>query len=234
MKHTPGPTSQRKWWLRGLTVLILLMLLIAAVALGLTRCQPIAYIPSDPRNPAVAARGETLENAAAAQLTAVRPDADGAPGKYVSAPWSVAVTQEDANAWLATRLEDWLRSRGASLPYGLLAPSVSFSEDGLLFCAPVETPAGVTVVSLPIMLTLGTDGGLDISFGTAWAGLLPVPGASAVVLTTMRTALKQDITHEGLRIATPIISVDDGRHVRLTGVRAGSGRIELTFQTEEK
>ncbi len=232
MTHPPQRKSSVVRALTRSAVLLTLLIGGALGVMGLTKCQPAAYIPSDPNDPAVARRGEALENAAAAQLTGVRSDAGSKPGTYVSAPWSVAITQEDANAWLATRLPEWLRSRGAQMPAGLGTPSVRAVDGVLMFCAPMSTPAGVTIVSFPVTLSIVAGGGLEVMFGTTWAGLMPVPGASSAAVTAVRAALKDQSDSEAVVIRSPVMSVDDGRQVRLTGVRSAAGRLELTFQTE--
>src|SRR5689334_15852919 len=64
-------------------------------------------------DPAAASTAEQLENGVVAHFTLARPpDPTLNPAKpdprYQSAPWAVSISANDANAWLATRLKQWL------------------------------------------------------------------------------------------------------------------------------
>lgn len=180
-------------------------------------------------------RGAALENAAGAQMTLVRPDADGNVTEYISAPWSVAISQEDANAWLAGRLPTWLHSRGAQMPAGLGTVCVQFENGRVRLLAPVPTPAGTSIVSIPVEFATDSDGGLVIMLGTAWAGYMPIPGAGLGIAAALRRTVDQsDASGEEIIIKHPVLDVDDGRVVRIITVVPRSGRLELTLETRSK
>jgi hypothetical protein len=227
--------------------------IVVAGVLALTT--PRGYSPSDGTDPGVRTRGEALENAAWTQISAVRQAASradngtsaetratagdsGTHAKYLSEPWSVAISASDANAWLATRLIDWMSSRGVTLPSGVGQTCVTFGQDEITLHLPYETAAGRTILTLPLRGEVTRSGALELRPGTAWAGLLPMPGGTTAGIMLLRSAVGTHVEAgapaDRLVIAQPIIDVGDGRRVRLLAFSPRNGRVELTFQTQGK
>jgi len=223
---------------------------------------PATYRPADPTDAAVVARGEALENAAISQLSAVRPAAEAATPTdgYASAPWSVSLSQSDANAWLATRLMEWLASRGSALPQGFSAPAVSITSNNITVSAAAEYPLGIAIISIDARTWVAPSGELMIQLGGVRAGRLPLPAAAINALSDLfvsfqKAALgKPDISpiatqssspsqpnslssapaaHLAEPIAFPPVSfnLDDGRRVELIALEAVEGKIVLTLRT---
>ena len=84
-------------------------ILLFAVLLGLgflawaSQSAPGWYAPVDPYDPDVSTLAETVEYRVAEELTKVRADEE---------PWALRVRDEQVNAWLASRLPEWVAHDG--------------------------------------------------------------------------------------------------------------------------
>lgn len=86
------------------------------IALALTQESPRWWVSIDAHDPAAVELARLVENGVTTALTKVRPDpAPPAPGEAaLPAPsWKVFITTDQANAWLAARLRQWLADKSA-------------------------------------------------------------------------------------------------------------------------
>lgn len=227
----------------GLLVVAFTLLLVLMAFLLLRR--PGEYLPANPQDPAVIATGESLENAALAQVSAVRPAAANlaSSGGYISEPWSVSISQQDANAWLASRLVRWLESRQINLPGGVSHPAVSFQAGAIVLLVCVPTPLGESIISIACEVTSNKGQGgtssshqLFIRPGAIHAGSLPVPAqlasAANALLARLAESLGGTVAPDGtLVVPAPSIDLEDGRTVMLSEAKVRLGRLELKFHT---
>jgi hypothetical protein len=202
------------------------------LCIALSFARPSWWVDLAPDDGRDAAAAEQLENAVISQLSLARPGEGGGEG-YRSEPWTVSVSQEDANAWLMTRLKPWAASRGIDLPAGLDAAQVELGPGVVRAAARVRLGGRgrflVAVLSpevngegrlrlLPRRLGIGALVG-PAALGQSAAGALLPEGASSL-LTNAGAALE------------PVIRLSDGRRVRLLELAVRSGRLELTCRTE--
>lgn len=181
---------------------------------------PAWYDP--PAGMAAASAGESLENAVVTQLTLPRRDRGG--------EWSVSLSETDANAWLATRLGEWCRHRGVKLPAGVEGVQVRFRDGSCTVGCTVVVGGTRRFVAADVRAEVTNAGALRITTEGGRIGRLPVPIGSVV------SALGGGRWTRILSGNTPLvedarISLEDGRTVRLLGVRFVPGRVEATSLT---
>ncbi|HYE02464.1 MAG TPA: hypothetical protein VD963_04425, partial [Phycisphaerales bacterium] len=152
-------------------------------AVLLVRATPSWWQPPDPADARVQIIAAELEQGATAQLQRVRPEAgSGAPG---SGAWTVHLSEDEANAWLAARLPDWIasRSRDFRWPEQLGRVQVDF-RDGLV-CLGAEVfassggrnPAAGQHVSASVRPVMTRNGALWTPARAFYVGRLPVPAS---------------------------------------------------------
>jgi hypothetical protein len=219
---------------RALVIAILLTCALIGGANWLISRNPSWWRDVKPLDPETSYTAEQVENGVVTQLSLARP-ADGESKGYKSQPWSVSLTDSDANAWLATRLKQWTENRGVAWPAGISDPQVSFSE-GVVHLG-VRTHG--QVVSVALAPTFRPDGSLWLAVeGTALGGL-PLP--TDHVLTNIESGARTPKTQHALDIIQgkeallkdPVIKLEDGRVVRLLKLIPKDGRLEVTCRTEK-
>jgi hypothetical protein len=212
--------------------------------------------PLDGRRAAeLEATGADLESAVVSQLTMVRPQDEAITkrdGAYRSAVWGVSVSDEDMNAWLATRLPKWIESRGVSesWPKDLRSVRVRTRPSGITLGMRFENEMGERrFVTLECLPELSLDGSIWLRATWVHLGKLPIPASAAMAKfnVSREEYLPQDIA-DGPQVTSVLrvlsgeipamkqglIRVDATRRVRLQGVDLREGRIELTCRTELK
>ncbi|MHC4808885.1 MAG: hypothetical protein ACYTEV_00780 [Planctomycetota bacterium] len=129
---------------------------------------PSWYRPPSLEDSEAGRLAERVEYGLLEQVQRVRP-----PGTR----WTVRLTDEQANAWLATRLPGWWRSRGgAAWPTEVLPPQITTRPDSLRWAAAVATRG----------VRLGLVGRLEPRAG--WASGEPEADASGLARIGMRLA----------------------------------------------
>jgi len=181
-------------------------------------------------------QAEQVENTVVSELSRARPAE--APGPYRSREWQLEVSEEEANAWLATRLKGWVANRDGHWPQAIDGVQVAL-EPGQVRVGIHLVQGGfdrvVTVTGLPEI----RDGGVWLNISGMALGGLPLP--REFLLDQFGSMVRGDSTDdilaalEGQRPALdrPVIELDNGRLVRITGVRVDAGRLVLTCRTEK-
>jgi len=216
----------------------------------MVRVAPSWWRPIDPHDPQTIARAERLESAVAGALhrTDREPDPDATPELWVSEPWGFAISQEHASAWLHVRLPRWVENKSESgrWPESIREVQVAF-EDGLIRVgARLMDDGEQRLLSATIRPSLREDGSLWLKVEQARLGRLPLP--SEWILSGALDQMRAAATDTGEDELLPalievlasirplsedaIISLGDGRRVRLLGLQAKPGRIEVICQTE--
>lgn len=223
-------------------------------ALALSRLTPAWWVSVYAIAPEAAAQAERLEAAAMAQASLVRPGAkDGAVWR--SEVWSVSLSESDANAWLGERLPRWVESRGNEIrwPAAVRGVRVVFREGAIWLGAQVRESEGgdasaQSIVSVGLTPRVDEGGRLWFSASSVDVGRLSMPpmvlrsarrdpGGSMLVPDSMSRrpdlAPLIDVLMGAVPAAAdPVMSLGDGRRVRLLSMRVRDGRLELTCRTE--
>lgn len=171
--------------------------------------------------------------------------ASGGGGAWRSEPWGVSIPASDANAWINARLPRWLETSGSDLrlPSEIGDVQVEFGEGrvwvGVAYRGEGEGGA-VRVLSAAFVARIDGDGMLGVELGGVRVGRLAISrgmlsgvverlgvSGDAEAMEAVRVLLS------GGRVGVePVIDLEDGRRVRVTGMRARGGRLELTCVTE--
>jgi hypothetical protein len=159
------------------------------------------------------AAAERLENHVVADASGVRPLTRDR-SDLVSEPFTITIDEAEANAWLGTRLGDWLRSRG--VPERFEDVRVSFEPGEVLIGARID--GGRTAwASVPTPLREGEDPLAGASF---YVGRVPVP----------RTVVLEAI--KGTNTPPHVVRIDEARSMRILKVEAGEGVLTVTARHE--
>lgn len=228
----------RRWLVLGgilATCLASAGLAVLVVALLLARESPSWWRTVDTADPSVVELADRVERAIVSAMHRARPAGE---------PWTVAVTAEQANAWLNVKLPRWVRSREAGWPAELSQVQTHF-EHG-------RVSVGMRIV--------GREGGVaqivaatvnpELRHGALWlrqpatnAGRLDLPAGWTIA--RLRSWLPPEIrrremtrhTLDALMQKGPVLPdlslrLEDGRRVRLVGLRIDEERLLLTCVTE--
>lgn len=195
-------------------------------------------------------QAERIENIVTTELhRADRAEQSGET--YTSTPWTLRLSDAEANAWLNTRLPRWAENRLENFrwPTEIAELQVSF--------APGSIRVGGALRSLDRIISAGLtpsvreDGSVWLASRWMHVGRLPVPAtwvlgrlqhAQAGAQTKGQPpshahgdALAQiALTLAGDRpvLREPIVRLADGRRVRILSIELGEGTLTLTCQTE--
>ncbi|MBL8963768.1 MAG: hypothetical protein JNK70_06825 [Phycisphaerae bacterium] len=244
----PRPRQIRARWRRARLWIVSISLGLIAFVAGtagtawwLIGSEPPWWTALPPTGPGAAAVGQDLENAVVNHLHATRPAGE---------TWSVSISASDANDWLASRLVKWLASREPSIDWSTLHRSVVDFRDGRIFIGAKFLPSsggdGVVVWGV-VIPGIDDQGRLWLRADGVNLGRLPLPmraftasprglAMRAIPGGIGRTAPARDAAEmlDGKRplASTPILTLADRRKVRLIGIAAREGRLELTCQTQ--
>lgn len=182
---------------------------------------------------------ERVEHGVVRVCSQVRPDADG-NDPYASAVWTLRMTEDEANAWLAARLPRWIESRQGEWPWvrSIGRVRVRFEPDGLRIGAEMlaeATGGDMRVMSVKGALAVDDAGKVLVSNASVSVGRVTVP-AGAIEMLMPDLAREQGILLRALAGKGPLLEraelkLEDGRRVRVVGVRVSGGAIELDCVT---
>lgn len=247
--HEPGGRGarRRRWararrWAVGIAlVLIAAVAVVVGVIWWLVRSEPTWWRSAPAPSPRAQEVGREVENAVVNHLHAQRTGEE---------PWSVSISAADANDWLAARLVKWLSSRDPRTDWqAFVGQTVVDFRDGRVFIgSSVKSDPGATgqIVSAVFVPVIDDQGRLWLSAEELTLGRLGVPGSlvsgdpkgflmrwvadelgeSEAAGTVMRA-----ISGEAPLATDPVVTLADKRRVRLVGVAARDGRLELTCRT---
>ncbi|MFN0133760.1 MAG: hypothetical protein ACKVW3_14675 [Phycisphaerales bacterium] len=153
-------------------------------------------------------------------------------------PWTVEITAEQANAWLAVRLPKWAANQGQSWPGEVSEVQVAFAPGRIVLGARVRASGRWHVVSADVSPRIEERGlyldARGVSVGrlgasASWAARVasPLIPERAVAPGLMRAALGEEpIAREAA------VKLEDGRRLRVMHIEPGEGWLRVTFQTE--
>jgi hypothetical protein len=236
----PTPIRRVRRWLvsAGLT-LALLGGACAAIALTLANQAPSWWRTTDPSDPGTISAGEEVENGVVNVMYEVREAAE---------PWTVTLHAADANAWLNTRLAQWLANSDAEFewPREIENLQVEFDEGLIQVGVQVHGRERSQILSATLRPKFH-DGALWIAAESVSVGRLPIPAewiadrAGSIVgdVVPARLLDNPDAAHLLRALAgecaldeNPAVDLGDGRRVRLLRLAAQRGRLIVQCRTE--
>ena len=205
----------------------------------------------DPRTIETARR---LENGVVSELHHARARADDAgPAETLwrSDDWTVALRAADANAWLSARLPRWLASYDDEVdwPAELSELQVQFEEDRIHVGAKIDVDGHDRVFSATLRPVMRDDGSIWMRADTVRVGRLGLPAAwvlqdserliRAYVPEEFRGFEETEGMFSAFRgelplVNEPVITLEDGRRVRLLALASRRGYLEITCRTEKE
>lgn len=263
----PSAASRGRRFPRRRSILIGSGLFLAGVITGgvvvagwLADQRPRWWDPIDASNPSTVAAANAVENGAVDLLSLVRPSVERSPGVLTSEPWTVRLTPEDANAWLAVRLPMWIRNQSDNFrwPSQVAQLQVDFRADDVVLGVRARSHGVERYLWVSLDPTIDADGALWLRATWVHVGRLSLPaswflpdeeaapsGTSPAQPTLVTKNIPDDIRAlpetEALLAAlngagpvarNPAIRLADGRRVRIVGVAAEDGALYVTCRTE--
>lgn len=228
-----------RWTIRVITGVILAVTLLALPYATLTRATPRWWSEAPAAAPASGARApgahdiaQRLENTLTTELHRGRP---------AHTEWTLTLTEADANAWIQSRLARWLAHRDAALARDLPEIRVRFEHGRIRLGARQYD----RVIGCALHLNVDDRGSIRAHLRDATVGRAPLPGALARALA--RDAIPERLRDDpdAARVLDAVLSgaasepnasirLDDGRHVRIVGLRIEPGALVLTCVTERR
>ncbi len=249
-RHHPGLHTRARWlrlrfWLVTVGLgLIAAVAVLAAIVWWLVRTPPQWWTPRP--EPTAQARevGQELENAVVNHLHAQRQEAES---------WSVSISSQDANDWLATRLVKWLVNLDPSIDWknALKQSLVEFQDGQIYIGASIAADPGADgqVISAILIPSIDPQGRLWLTAGSLSLGRLTLPisvfagDGESLAMHAMPGDLEKSAQARRVIQALigarpladdPVATLADKRKVRLLAVASREGRLELTCRTESR
>ena len=172
------------------------------------------------------------------------------PLAYRSDPWSVAMSEQQANAWLASRLPEWVENSGelTGWPDEVTDLQVDFDAPYLRIGVRVIDKDGrARVLSATLRPELRGDGSLWLEADWVHVGRLSIPAdwvlgeaearADELLPAGLRDlpesrAFFRRLAGEAPVVERPLWRLPDGRQVRLIALQAGHDKLIVTCRTE--
>lgn len=238
----------------GLSLAVAITIL-GLVSATLSRAAPSWWRQFRP-TPELRERATAVENAAISRLYAHHPPdpawlANPGDEPWRSAQWSIALKDEDASAWLTARLPEWVDAHAEipRWPVALGRPQVRFETGLVRIGVTLRRDDGERVLTASVRPVLREDGSLWLRAHWIHVGRLPIP--ATLLLNRVGERLDRylptpiaDDPHSAGFIAVlrgraplavePTVRLEDGRLVRLVGLRVTEGRIEIDCRTESR
>ena len=221
--------------------LVLCATLLVLLATGLTRMSPGWWRSVRADDPRTVALAEAIENDLVNEMYQVRHEK--------ATQWSVGLRAADANAWLNTRLSQWIVNRDDSFTWPEQVSNVQVEFDrglvhvGLEFVRD-ERPQ---VLSATLRPEFHDDGSLWVRAESVTIGRLPLPAdwfleqaqSSSADLLPARVMQHPEtqrlfaaLAGTGPLASDPLVHLGDGRRVRVLALHASGSTLHLTLQTE--
>lgn len=174
------------------------------------------------------------------QLTALYSQAaqDATPAEPRPRKWEAAVTDDQINGWLATRLQEELPEAAEQ---GLVDPRVMFADDGLTLAFRMNRGRVNAVVRFHVAPFVTEDGELGIELSDTRIGAVPLPTSRIVEVSRPLLAQAGLPLQWGQVGGRPALLVDfeqlasDARNRRtLSDIQYSEGNLYVAGQTERR
>ena len=241
-----SPSDPPRRWLFVVIVLMLVLVVMPAGVLwyGLS-ARPDYWQPIDRARPEVRAAAERFEQAMREQVrpaaapptqTAVQTPAPATPVLSEPSEWTVEVTQEQLNTWLAVRVTEWGANRGVHpRVLELMSRSmISIDLDAIEVALPFTRASISGVILLRYRPVVGEDKRVRLVAQDAHAGIAPVPIAMALDSILAHVPRGQEGEVESLRRRARsldlLIPLRDGRTISVVDMALLPGKTVLTLR----
>ena len=228
------PRARQSWGPILLLVPLGLLLAGGAVAWRLTLQPPSWYTPPDPQDRQTARLAERVEYRLAEEAHRIRDEDE---------PWRLRMTEDQVNAWLASRLGAWAsHTHRIKWPKGIGAPQIHFNDETISVAVNLNEN-GRQRYLVATLRPLLDDRQMTLVLESVALGRLSVPGGSVRTIMSQLDGLlppgfrdhptvKQLVTLllDEQRI-DPTIELADGRRVRLREVRFDEGALIVEAET---
>ena len=219
------------WLITGIAVLSL-------VGYLLTLRTPRWFRTINPRDAALVDLAQRVENRVITQLYKYRGEVDPATGA-TGAAWELTITQDEATAWLACKLPDWLRNLDDRFtwPVGVENVQAAFDSSRLWLAASIDSgPSSVVCVGATPRIEAN---GLYLRSGRAGVGSLVLPASlfGGRAESLFSSADKQNRAWSIATGTSPVLPnatlrLEDGRQVRVLAITLDRESLTLQCQTE--
>ncbi len=151
---------------------------------------------------------------------------------------TITLNFDEANAWLATRLNDWLANQKRELPAGLSKPMLASEGDSLVAAFHYQNNDIDQVFSVLLSLAFLDDGRAVLSIDGIRGGRLPLPTGS--VIKRLPGGTEAGDAHRSRAVAVllgqqpfdPVLPIDGTRQARIIGMRVDDKSVSLTVRAE--
>ncbi|MEC9373100.1 MAG: hypothetical protein VYC34_04620 [Planctomycetota bacterium] len=220
---------------------MLLLIAVATVAtlatMTLIREAPRWWRSVDTSDTATLELGEKVEHAMLHTFSKRRPE---------GVAWSVAISANEANAWLNTRLPRWVTNRGLGWPESLDQIQAQFNDDKISLGFRILTDdGGQQIVAATVAPMVDDRGSLWLTIDRALAGRLDLPRNWTIARLREwlpEQMMKRESTERVVNalagdaplLVDAAIKLDDARQVRILDIRAKDGGLLITCVTERE
>lgn len=152
---------------------------------------------------------------------------------------TVKLTYQEVNAWLATRLKDWLANQGATLPKEVRDFMVAKEGGNLVVAFEFDTPQLQQVVSLVLDVGMTDEGLMRVGVVRVRGGTLPLPIEE--LLQGIRDSSPDAVSPEDIDRLTsaldgqtfePEFKIDGSRTARITYFKMLDDGVEVTARVQ--
>ena len=218
---------------RVITVIALLLIGGGVVLWQLSRVPPRWYEPPPANDPKIAELADRVEYNLVQQAQQIRePEHE---------TWTLRVRDEQINAWLATRLRQWVEHEGQHWPDHLGTPQLSIDHHAIAIALPLIGAKRTQYITAKITPVI-EDGHLRLELRRVALGRVSLPGEPlANLLDAIADAAPQTLDLPYMRTALdwlgrreaidPVIDLADDRRVKILGLQLDDGWIDITAQT---
>jgi hypothetical protein len=216
---TPSPTPRRRWLLWTAAGLLLSLVLLLLVGGWLWSSLPAYWAPLAADDPAIQSNARRFETQL---INTAHHKAKG--------DWSITITQDQMNQWLAARLPQWLANQNHPLAEQPMPKAmVAFFSDRLELAFDA-TPFGHDQVFRLVYTPVKQDEGdtTQLALTGLYGGRLPLPTATALNMVAENNGREVADTLAQFDLATQLA---DGRMIRVVNVQLHDGKIVLNCQT---
>jgi len=221
----PSPKKRRGclWWTLAIAGVALLTIVIsAAYVWQQLNALPEYWSPLDATDPQVQRTGEVIEQQVTSTTTRVRPAADA---------WTLELTQDEANAWLASRMPKWLENQNVdrTLIEQLRRSMVRFQPDRVELA--VQGLFGERVLRAIYAPGEPVDDLATLKLTGLMTGRIALPVET--VLDKVAAAEPRFDAQARSMLENPplLVPLGDGRVVQCERIEVGDGTIRLTCRT---
>ncbi len=155
-------------------------------------------------------------------------------GEGVLGVRTIRLSFDEANAWLAKRLDDWLVNQKRQLPAGLSGPMLASDSGRLVVAFRYRNEEVDQVFSVLMSLEFLDDGRATLSIDGVRGGRLPLPTGS--VLKQLPGSGGDDSQAMavllGQRPFDPVLPIDGSRRARIIGLVVDDQGVGLVVQAE--